>query len=95
MSEIERAIEIINDSINYMRTHYGKRTTIEAYETALTALCAELDRERNEPKTCDGCKTWDIAKEHPLQIKQCSECSRQNGRTDRYEPKGEPPCTKD
>lgn len=62
--------------------------TVYHIPTALAQI-AELEREKPQPLTCDGCRCYDLAKHFPFQIVQCSECSRQNGRTDRYEPKGE------
>jgi len=50
-AEIERAIEIVEDSVNYMKTHYGKRVTIDAYELALKLLRAEQTRHENAPLT--------------------------------------------
>lgn len=54
----------------------------------LSALHSALDRERNEPLTCHGCRY-----NEPDINSRCEYCKRIC--TDRYEPKGEQPCTQD
>ena len=89
MSEIERAIDDFN---NYVEMGYGQyfRPSSESTELALTALKEKLEREKN-PMTCEGCE-WQLKM---IGVTRCNRCRRFPLLTDRYEPKGETPCTKD
>lgn len=85
MSEIERAIKVLEEEYAFTLECDATQKRSSAYKTALAVLRAELDREKN-PLTCDGC-------EHLYQkcngsIK-CENCSRGTILPDRYEPKGE------
>lgn len=92
MSEIERAIETLEDEVRILYGHGNlvDKDTIDAHEIALKLLRAELEREKN-PMTCDGCRREEIYKELDGEDKiliTCLKCERSK-KTDRYEPKGE------
>lgn len=63
-------------------------TKTRCFKTIISALRAELDRERN-PKTCEGCKWGKLPIDHIYADAWCKTCIRQRGRFDRYKPKGE------
>lgn len=90
MSEIDEKEILGLDEIFETAIKKNDRPNLNRHgcENVRKLLRAELSRQKNVPLTCDGCKLSELAKYHPFQIVQCSECSRQNGRTDRYEPKG-------
>ena len=88
MNEIERAIQEFEDNAYHTSM---KPTISEASKAvALRILRAELSRQENAPLTCDGCMREDFQ-----WVDECIGCVRQSHHEDRYEPKGEPPCTQD
>ena len=56
------------------------RAYLDGYNAALRA------QEQNEPLTCAGCKLNGLPHHPALRLSRCSRCSRENGRTDNYEP---------
>ena len=85
MNEIERAIAEIEG------TRFGLDQCHEStMRLAHSALKEKLSRQENAPLTCDGCRREDFQ-----WVDECIGCVRQSHHEDRYEPKGEPPCTQD
>ena len=60
-------------------------TKTRCFKTIISALRAELDREKN-PLTCEGCK-WEFNRSLGS-ADMCYNCNRMR-KKDRYEPKGE------
>ena len=90
MNEIERAIKVLGKEYVFALECDNTQKISSALHTALTALRAELEREKNE-LTCDGCKREEVYKELDGEDKiliTCLKCARSK-KTDRYEPKGE------
>ena len=56
MSEIERAIKVLEEEYAFSLECDATQKRSSAYKTALTALRAELSRQENAPLTCEGCK---------------------------------------
>ena len=51
MSEIERAIEHIEDNVRFLKTHPYVDDSLRAHELALEALKEKLSRQENAPLT--------------------------------------------
>jgi hypothetical protein len=81
MSETEAIFEINRLESRLNLAHESK--TFEALELALSAIRAQ---EQSEPLTCEGCKLNGLPHHPALRLSRCSRCSRENGRTDNYEP---------
>ena len=92
MNEIERAIETLN-VMQSTHSHIRKSNNEwEAIELSKEILRAELARQDAKPLTCDGCKDQE---DMYVGDTMCYDCRRFTTLPDRYEPKGEPPCTQD
>ena len=86
MSEIERAIKVLEEEYAFTLECDATQKRSSAYKTALTVLRDELARQDAKLLTCDGCK-W----EFNLSLgsaDMCYNCNRMR-KKDRYEPKGE------
>lgn len=86
MSEIERAIKVLEEEYAFALECDDTQKRSSALHAALAVLRAELEREKN-PLTCDGCKRLPHKYEGSI---MCQDCSRGTILPDRYEPKGEP-----
>jgi len=94
--EIERAIEYFEGALKNADEFLSKGISCaimakqkSRLELIIPILRAELERQKNEPMTCEGCRRHEALADGII-LDNCRKCVRYSKHTDHYEPKGEP-----